>query len=174
MAFRWPLRILGLIGIIFLIQNMWSISLVRMEPLPVNPDMPSFSDVAKEIDPDYDENQFFRTGVWSGFGRIKDDCRPENMREFAGNVRTFYENAIGNARRAGVSRIEDAPGWSQEDTKIDNFVAALARAGMLRLEHFVRQENVAGSRIPLSVEGDIPHVYPDWAEPPLTLDCPRE
>jgi len=173
-TFGWPLRILAFIGVLFLIQNMWSISVVRLEPLPVNSDMPSFSDIAKEINPNYDANRIFRTSVWSAFGRLKDKCTWENMREFAGAVQTFYENAVGNARRAGVARVEDAPAWSSEDQKIDNYVAALARAGILRLEHFVRSENVAGSRIPLSVQGNIPHVYPDWAEPPLTLGCARE
>lgn len=173
MSLRWPLRIVGLIGIVFLLQSMWSISLVSFKPLPVNREMPKFSDVAKKIDPNYDPNQVYRNGVWSGFGWIRHGCTAQNMREFAGSIATFYENAVGNARRAGVARIEDAPGWSKEDQKIDNYVAALAEARVLRPEYFLERALRPGSRIPLNPQGPVSQVFPDWAEPPLTLGCPR-
>jgi hypothetical protein len=172
-AIGWPLRIALLIGVIFFAQHFWSISSVRLEPLPVNHDMPSFSDVAAEAGIEYDPGATYRQSVERAFAGLKQDCTDDALREFGHSVGWFYINAVGAAERAGATRLEDGPSWGTEEQRIHNFVGALANAGVLREEHFSGSElRRSKDQIPLA-GGEFPHVYPEWAEPPLTLGCSR-
>jgi hypothetical protein len=173
MAIGWPLRIVLIIGVVFIVQHFWSISRVRVEPLPVNHDMPSFKDVASEAGIDYDAGAYYRQSVQRDFAALKEECNADTLREFGHSVGWFYINAAGTASRAGVSRIEDAPSWSGEDQRLHNYVGALAETGVLRAEHFSASElRRSNGQIPVA-GGEFPHVYPEWSEPPLTLGCPH-
>ena len=165
----WPLRIVILVGVVLIAQQFWSISTVRYEPLPVSSDLPKFSDV----NPDFDRSKTYRGSVRAAFERLKDNCTQDTLREFAHAATWFYINAVGSAGRAGVSGIENAPGWSQDNENIDNYIAAMAEAGVLRSEHLPANAGRAEGRIPIDNDFGAERIYPDWAEPPLTLGCPR-
>jgi hypothetical protein len=146
---------------------------VTVEPLPVNPALPTFAEVAKKAGIEHDKNNTYRDSVQRTFEDLKKECNASALAEFGNSVTWFYINAVGEAQRAGVTRIEEAPGWSTDDERIDNYVAALAKAGILKAEHLGANAGRAEGQIPLSVEGVVPRNYPDWAEPPLTLGCKR-
>ena len=171
----WPIRILLLIGAIFVAQNLWSISVVRVEPLKPSADIPTFNDVRKKIGAEpLDHAETYRLGVQRAFLGVKEACTEESMRGLAHSVAWMYINAVGSAARAGAPRMQDGPAWGKEEALIHNYVGALAQAGVLRTEHFSSGDlGRTEGQIPLAGDQDFPHVYPDWAEPPLTLDCPR-
>ena len=170
MTFGWPLRIVVLIGALFLIQSLWSISRVSVSPLPVNHNMPKFSDIDLSKAP---RNEDYQNGVRRGFEGVKRECTAATLGEFAHAITWFYIDAVETAKRVGVANIEELPSWGVEDRKIDNYVAALAQAGVLKREHFTGAFGRAEGRIPLSPQGDVPHDYPAWAKAPASLNCPR-
>ena len=103
MTFGWPLRIVVLIGALFLIDSFWSISRVSVSPLPVNHNMPKFSDIDLSKAP---RNEDYQNGVRRGFEGVKRECTAATLGEFAHAITWFYIDAVvdGEARRGRQHR----------------------------------------------------------------------